>query len=328
MPSFNTTQMPATSSGSQSIRSFLHLQKDRGSVPSTMRRSASVNRLTDDFLRSVSGIGSSACIDSNADINGNFDEDVVAKMLSDGARSHTAPFTQKSHSSASSHSMSQANKGQSLLGSASPRSSRDFERRSKTSAAQSSVSFKLNPVSHLTESRWQQQQHEAPISVKAQQNLLAQSEHAPHSDGPRICVTSASSLESQEKSHPICNSAKSSNEDGMVNLPSSEASAISAGLAEIREKKASSLERSLERESVSRDAAAHNSKIIAPQTFLLAYRSSEIILQTLKPNLLSYLYVTFYSASWFCFSNCFLPVARRSNVHRQQGDIDFYICPR
>jgi hypothetical protein len=246
MSSSNGSKTPA----SRSIRAFLHLQTGRGSAPASSRPPASVNRLTDQFLRAVGGPGSSHLADSASGITGDLDEDIIAKMLSDGARSHGAQSQKNSLAAADFHSSPRVRKVHSALdpgGSPSPRTS---DRRSRALASAMALVAESAPVAtsavslDLTHLRMQQQRSKPDTMQPPLQRK--QVSPAAHPSPDSLPVSSQSQGHSQPASQTSDTGSRSAGPD----VPAHSALAVLGGLTDIREMKADSLLRSHERESV------------------------------------------------------------------------------
>ena len=264
MPSSNPAHAPAAPTASRSIRSFLHLsagnmQAGSGSAVAALRPSANVNRLTDEFLRSVSGVGSVHGADADTGISGSLDEDVVAKMLSDGARSRHAHLHRISLSATNSHSLSRARTGPIPPGSGSNGSPRSSERRSRAAAGSQSNKESPSPSAVAAASsdqaqRWPQHQKANKEPQLPQQSLQqAQLRPASSAAGSSPHVPRPPSTYMGDSSS-LSNAAESDNACAAQNVPG-DTLAVLAVLDDIREQKAHALESSLGRESVRRVAA-------------------------------------------------------------------------
>lgn len=254
MPSSNARQIPATSA-SRSIRSFLHLQSSTGAAPAASKPLAPVNRLTDEFLRAVSGVGSSHhTVSKSGSIHGLLDEDVVAKMLSDGAQSRDALALKPSP--AATDSNIRTRKSQASFGSVTPRSPRSSERRSRASAAVTSSSPKVAAATAVSEANRQMLRLQSKTVSRHLTQLSQRSDLSPatglglHTPVISLQVQPASGAASEATDNSF--GSASARRD----ISAESALAVLADLAEIREMKAESLERSIERESVGRVPAA------------------------------------------------------------------------
>jgi hypothetical protein len=287
MPTSNAQQNTGTSA-SRSIRSFLHLQCGASAALLTSKPSAPVNRLTDEFLRAVSGVGSLYRNDSKSSMPGSLDEDVVAKMLSDGARLHDA---QQKPPLIATDSILRTRKVQTSVGSVTPRSPSTSERRSRASAAANETSPKAAAATAVPETKRQAPRQQSNILSRQPANF-SQRNDLSTATGPGF-YTPTMSLQVQRASSSLsevddaleCSSARR-------DISAERALTVLSDLAEIRERKADSLERNIERESVSQVAAVvHSTK----SSFLLIYpcRCSSAIWPTSRPNLRLYLCVAF-----------------------------------
>jgi hypothetical protein len=257
MPSSHASQVPATSA-SRSIRSFLHLQNGKGSTSATSLPPASVNRLTDEFLRAVSGVGSTHQAGATSGISGSLDEDVVAKMLSDGARSHDAHLQKMSLAAAPSNiSGPQMRKVQKSSGSVSPKSPRSSESRVRAAAESTSLP-PVPPAAPPIAKALAQMQLPKPRTDVHQPQQIIQPVIQPRQESYKEVAAAAAPLLSRGDASPPPSASTTEDSGGTEarrDISADGAASVLAGLAEIREMKAGSLERSVEREAVRRQSS-------------------------------------------------------------------------
>jgi hypothetical protein len=232
----------------------LHLQNGKGSTSATSLPPASVNRLTDEFLRAVSGVGSTHQAGATSGISGSLDEDVVAKMLSDGARSHDAHLQKMSllaaHSNISSPRMRKVQKSS---GSVSPKSPRSSETRVRAAAESTSLP-PVPPAAASIAKALGQMQHPKPRTDVHQPQQKNQPVLQHRQESYKEVAGAAAPLLSLGDPLPAPFSAsKAEDSKARHDISADGALSVLAGLAEIREMKAGSLERSLEREAVRRE---------------------------------------------------------------------------
>jgi hypothetical protein len=267
MPSSNQAHAPAAPAASRSITSFLHLsagnmQAGSGSSHAALRPSASVNRLTDEFLRSVSGVGVAHRADADTGNSGGLDEDVVAKMLSDGARTHDAHLHKISLSATNSHSFSRSRMGRIPSVSGSSGSPRSTDRRSRAGAAVAAGSASPSPTSLAAASSAQSQrfpQHQKASRLVQQPKEPLQQAQRRHAPGAAASSAHVSPLPAASLGDPApLNNSIDMDISGAAQSVPDNALVVLAGLEDIREKKARALESSLGRESVCRFTAVHD----------------------------------------------------------------------
>jgi hypothetical protein len=271
MPSSHASQVPAATSASRSIRSFLHLQNGKGSASATSLPPASVNRLTDEFLRAVSGVGSTHQAGATSGISGSLDEDVVAKMLSDGARSHDAHLQKMSlvATPSSISSSPRMRKVQKSSGSVSPKSPRSSEARVRAAAESTSLPPAPAAAASIAKALAQMQLPKPRTDVHQPQQIPQPVSQPRQESYKQAARAAAPSLSLGDPIPPPPSASRTEDSGGTKarhDISADGALSVLAGLAEIREMKAGSLERSLERESVRRRSsrcAARGSRCLA-----------------------------------------------------------------
>jgi hypothetical protein len=247
MASSNHSQLPA----SRSIRSFLHLQPGRGSSPATTRPPPSVTRLTDEFLRAVSGVGAKHGAHVAPGAAGDLDEDVVAKMLSDGARLYDTRLQKNSLAAANSNVSPRVRRAQNpvLSGSSTPPRSSDRRSRAPASATKlvtGSIAMSPAVASAVGTHTLAQQQLPKPVAQPPPSvpgRTASPAAHAP----PHLLPEP-----SQHQAEPYAENKADDTGSRSVGRHAATGGALAVlnDLADIREMKADYLERSLERESV------------------------------------------------------------------------------
>jgi hypothetical protein len=324
MPTSHASQLPAATSASRSIRSFLHLQNGKGTTSATLLPPASVNRLTDEFLRAVNGAGSTHQTGAKSGIGGSLDEDVVAKMLSEGARSHDVHSQKMSLVTTSSNlSSPRIRKVQKSSGSISPKSPRSSERRMRAAAASTAPPPMPPAAASIVETFGQMQKLKPKPDTHQPQNqnqpVLQYRE-----ESCKEVASAVAPLSSQVQSFLASKPEDAGSTKVRQDISVDGALSVLAGLAEIREVKAGSLERSLERESV-RVHALGGTAILSARFTLSGRRCSSAILRILKQSSHVYMYVVFKTVCNFvCTCKSLEHVSRCT--HSQTGTIGLSYC--
>lgn len=247
MASSNHSQLPA----SRSIRSFLHLQPGRGSSLATTRPPPSVNRLTDEFLRAVSGVGATHGAHAAPGAAGDLDEDVVAKMLSDGARLYDTRLQKNSLAAANSNVSPRVRRAQNPVLSGSSTSPRSSDRRSRAPASATKLvtgSIAMSPAVASAVGTHTLAQQQLPKPVAQPPPSVPGRTASPAAHAPPHLLPEPS----QHQAEPHAENKADDTGSRSVGRHAATGGALAVlnDLADIREMKADYLERSLERESV------------------------------------------------------------------------------